>query len=214
MALSMLGIGAPNAMVRSAGAAGGNLRGDTPLPMDEASRMVRARDMRFYLEHPLAHGAAGPEFRAFDPAKAGATTRAAPAQAGVFAEWHPERGAGIADYFAEVAANTGLGNPRVMPLVHRAESPASFRLRGDETNLEVLGALKDAWAAGHDAVLIKNYTSHGGKSGEILVIKDPAQLRSRFAVFDPSRSHLADLLASLAIVPAAGVVGFRSGDSQ
>lgn len=186
----------------------------TALPMDEASRTARARGMRFYLEHPLAHGTAGPEFPAFDSARGGATTGAAPARAGVFVEWHPERRAGIADYFAEVAANTGLGNPRVMPLVHRAENPASLRLSGDETNLEVLGALKDAWAAGHDAVLIRNYTSHGGKSGDILVVKDPAQLRSRFAVFDPSKSHLADLLASLAIVPAAGALTFGSQDRQ
>ena len=184
------------------------------LPMDQASRMARARDMGFYLEHPLAHGTAGPEFKAFDLAKGGATTGAAPARAGVFSEWHPERGAGIADYFAEVAADTGLGNPRVMPLVHRAKNPASFRLNGDETNLEVLGALKDAWEAGHDAVLMKNYTSHGGKSGDVLVVKDPAQLRSRFAVFDPSKSHLADLLASLAVAPAVGVAGTWSEDSQ
>ncbi len=47
-----------------------------------------------------------------------------------------------------------------------------------------------------------------------IVVRNPNQLRSRFAVFDPSKSHLADLLASLTILPAAGIVGLQSHDGQ
>jgi hypothetical protein len=184
------------------------------LPMDEASRWARAKEMGIYKEHPLAHGTAGPEFRAFDSATAGAMTGAGPARMGVWSEWHPERGAGIADYFAGLAAHKGRGDPRVIPLVHRAENPAALTLRGDETNAQLFATLEDAWARGHDSVLLKNYTRHGGKSGAALVVKDPAQLRSPFAVFDPAKKHVNDLLASLAVVPAAGAVGASLSDQQ
>jgi hypothetical protein len=103
-----------------------------------------------------------------------------------------------------------------LPLLHRAEKPATFDAAG-LSQREVAGAVLDAWAAGHDAVLIQNYTM--GAFGRVprtknLVVRSPNQLRSRFAAFDPSKSHLADLLASLAIVPAAGVLGAQSGGDQ
>lgn len=44
-ALAMLGVGAPKAMIGAAGAAGGRLPGPRSLPMDEASRMARSREM-------------------------------------------------------------------------------------------------------------------------------------------------------------------------
>jgi hypothetical protein len=58
--------------------------------------------------------------------------------------------------------------------------------------------LADAWAQGHDSVLLKNYTLPGGISGDVLVVRDPAQLRSPFAQFDPAKRYSRDLLAGLA----------------
>jgi hypothetical protein len=99
------------------------------------------------------------------------------------------------------------GDPHVKPLVHRAENPASLTLRGDETNGQIAATLDAAWEAGYDAVLIKNYTGHGGKSGAVLAVKDPAQLRSPYAEFDPAKIDFNDLLAGAVGIPAAGVVG-------
>jgi len=107
------------------------------------------------------------------------------------------------------AKNTG-GNPQVIPLLHRAENPVQIELTGGETNHEIASALADAWARGHDSVLLKNYTSPGGKIGDAVVVRDPAQLRSPFAQFDPAKRYSRDLLAGLA---GAGILGSLYGGS-
>lgn len=171
------------------------------LPMDEASRMARAREMGFYTHIPLAHGTAS-DFRAFDPAKGGATSGAAPGQHGVWLE--VRRGdSPIADEFAEKAAAKTGADPRVMPLLHRAEKPASIELTGDEKNHEIAATLAGLWDDSFDSAMLRNYTSPGGKSGDILIVKDANQLRSPFAAFDPAKKNSRDLLASIAGLPPA-----------
>jgi hypothetical protein len=168
------------------------------LPMDTASRMARAEEMGIRMNLPLAHGTAPIQpIMAFDPARGAATTGAAPARMGVWSQvLRPGQGSGIADEFAEMAAAKTGGNPQVMPLVHRTEKPASIRLTGEELNHEIVATLDDLWSKGYDAVMLKNYTSPGGKVGDILVVKDPAQLRSPYAQFDPAKRNSANLLAS------------------
>lgn len=186
---------------------------------DEAQRLARANEGGFYLNMPLGHGTAPLDpFAAFDPARSGATSSSAPAAQGVFAEVRPQSG-GIADEFAGTAAQRTGGNPQVMPLVHRADRPGVIQLQGDEQNHEIAATLADAWARGHDAVMLKNYTSPGGKSGDILVVKDPAQLRSPYAQFDPAKRDSTDLLAGLgglsALPPAAlASLGLMPQDRQ
>lgn len=53
---------------------------------------------------------------------------------------------------------------------------------------------------------IRNYTTPGGRSGQdIVVVRDPAQIRSRFAAFDPARRSDSDLLAATGVtLPTAG----------
>jgi hypothetical protein len=46
--------------------------------------------------------------------------------------------------------------------------------------------------------MLRNYTSPGGKVGDILVVRDPAQLRSPFAQFDPAKRNSRNLLAGIA----------------
>jgi hypothetical protein len=77
-------------------------------------------------------------------------------------------------------------------------------LQGGEKNHEIAATLAQAWDDGYTSVLLKNYTSPGGKKGDILVVRDPNQLRSPYAAFDPARRDSADLLASFG---GGGVLG-------
>jgi hypothetical protein len=84
-----------------------------------------------------------------------------------------------------------------------------LELTGDEKNHEIAATLSKAWDDGFTSVLMRNYTTPGGKTPrDILIVRDPAQLRSPFAQFDPAKRNSRDLLASIAGLPvAAGVAG-------
>ena len=91
-------------------------------------------------------------------------------------------------------------------LWHRAERPGSFDAAGlrDE---DVQATLENAFGAGHDAVKIKNYTRPGGQNPEeIIVVRDPAQLRSPAAAFNPRRRDSRDILAGIAGLTAGGTL--------
>jgi len=176
--------------------------------MDYASRMARAEAMGFRL-NPVYHGTAtGPDghiFSAFDPARVGGRTSGSQAgQEGVSVALNPE----VANEFALLSARKSGGNPAVMPLLHRTERPAAMNLDGTEKNLEVAATLSEAFnEGGRDAVALKNYTTPGGKTGEIVVVlKDPSQLRSVNAAFDPEKRGSSDLMASR-VEPALAVGG-------
>ena len=65
-------------------------------------------------------------------------------------------------------------------------------------------ALQEKWKAGHDAVLIENYRTQSGEWPKLVVaVKDPAQLRSPDAHFDPAKRHLANIYYSL---PGGGLI--------
>src|SRR5712691_1923830 len=184
-ALGMVGL--PGVPAGAVGSGAGNRIGGSPkLAMDQASRVARAKEMGFRTDMPLAHGSAS-EFTAFDPAQGGATSAAAPARMGVWTEVAPFRG--IADEFAQTAAQRSGGNAQIFPLYHRTDKPAVIQLSGDEKNHEIAATLADAWDRGYDAAMLRNYNSPGGKMGDILVVRDPSQLRSPFAAFDPQKKH-------------------------
>ncbi len=61
--------------------------------------------------------------------------------------------------FADLADNGG----EVRTLLHRAEKPGVINLGGDEGNLEIAGAVQDAWDQGFDAIKFNNYTTPGGE---------------------------------------------------
>jgi hypothetical protein len=166
------------------------------LPMDQASRMARAREMGFITHMPVYHGRTD-SFIAFAPSQAGRMTGAAPArEAAAWVSPDPE----IANDFAHLAGR-GRQDPssQVYPLLHRAERPVTVELDGDKTNLEVAGTLRDLFEAGHNSVMLKNYTTPSGeKAKKIIAVRDPEQLRSVFAKFDPANINSRDLLAGLA----------------
>ena len=171
------------------------------LPMDLASRMARAAEQGYRLDMPVYHGS-GAEFTS---PRAVPTTAAGMKTPGVSVALDPR----VASEFAVAQRDSEPGNPQVYPLLHRAENPAILTLDGTEKHGEVVGALRDAFEAGHDAVMLKNYTTPAGLKGQkIIIVKSGDQLRSPQAAFDPARKFDANLLAGIAgmaVVPAAGL---------
>lgn len=181
------------------------------LPMDHASRMARARGMGF---NPAAvyHGTAskdGSIFPEFDPRYSGRVSGSHAAREGVSVATRPD----VANEFASLAAQRSGGDPAVMPLMYRSDRRAALTLDGSETNLEVAATLNQAFRdGGYDAVVLRNYTTPNGSNGhDVVVVRDPSQLRSVNAAFDPSRKSSANLLASrlgLLSGTAAGAAGY------
>jgi hypothetical protein len=172
----------------------------------EKARMARAKELGFDTDTPLAYGSAPDAPVILSDATRGGGARSATATPhGVFAEAHPYPG-GIADASALAEARQTGGNPQVTPLRYRVDRPGSIALTGNEKDPEIAAALADAWARGHDSMLLRNYATPGGVKGDLMVVKDPAQWRSPFAQFDPAKRHLNDLLAGfggLAALPPA-----------
>ncbi len=101
------------------------------------------------------------------------------------------------------------------PLWHRTERPGTL----DAANLadwEIQATLREAFDAGHDAVMMKNYTRPGGKKPEtVIVVRDQAQLRSPNAAFDPRKRDSADLLAgTLPFAVLGGWSGSRARQDE
>lgn len=191
----VMGGGMPMAGRAAVGMAGGRLR---QLPMDEASRLARAKELGFRTEMPLYHGS-GQTFSQFKAAPTSAAVRDAP---GVSLARDPE----IANEFAQMAGQGRVRgrewsdnvqtNPQVYKLWHRADRPVSIRLEGNEAHHEVVATLQDAFVRGYDSVMLRNYTSPGGRKGDIIIVRDANQLRSPNAAFDPANRNSTFLLGS------------------
>jgi hypothetical protein len=171
------------------------------LPMDYASRMRRAKEMGFHTDVPLGHGTAikgNKDFSEFSPAKFGSTTGTELAKLGVWTEVNPQPG-GAADFYSLLASQRSGGGQVVKPLLHRADRPGTLDLAGENvTTGEVAATLHDAWDAGYDAVRLKNFQMSDGRRADFLVVKDPSQLRSPSAAFDPAKKSSRNLLAGIA----------------
>jgi len=161
--------------------------------------------MGFHTGMPVYHGT-GSEFSSF---RAVPTTAAGMETPGVSVALDPA----VANEFAGSAP----ANQQVYPLLHRAEKPAVMALDGSESHGEVVGALRDAFDAGHDAVMLKNYTTPKGRGGQkIIIVRDANQLRSPWAKFDPEQKFSPNLLAGigggLVALPGAGMLMPVQGD--
>ena len=181
------------------GAAGARPR--TGLAMDAASRDARAKAMGF-LRQPgtddlltVYHGTnreISPGFRLDPPERA---TTAASADAGIWASTQPA----VAQRYAEAASQRG-GTQSILPLRARATRVAEIRLDPKMTEMEMKGAIQDAWDTGYDAVRVTNYTMPDGTPApDNWVFKHPSQLRVPWARFDPTRRDSSDLLAGSAV---------------
>jgi hypothetical protein len=196
--MGSLGVGmgmAPRGALASGGARPGMKVPN--LPMDAASRDARARDMGFLRDKEggfltLYHGTnreVSPGFSLNPPERA---TNAASADAGVWASNQPR----VAQLYAEAASQRG-GTQSILPLRAQATRVAEIRLDPTMTEMEIKGAILDAWDSGFDAVRVKNYTTPDGTTPPVnWVVKEPSQLRSPWAVFDPAKRDSNDLLAA------------------
>ena len=114
------------------------------LPMDEASRMARASDMGF--KDVELYNGAGADIPAFDLSMGGSTSRSPVGKLGVSASYDPE----TASEFASLAARGGEGQ-NIMPLRYRSAKEGVITLDSSMGNLEIAGAVQDAWDAGYIA---------------------------------------------------------------
>jgi hypothetical protein len=175
------------------GSAGGRL--SEGLATDAESRLARAKDIGFRTNMPVYHGS-GEDFSSF---QAVPTSQKGLQSPGVSVALDPE----VANEFALSRGNE-KASPQVYPLVHRADRPTSLTLDGTESHAEVVGALRDAFESGHDALMLRNYTTPGGKTGKnIIIVRDANRLRSPNAKFDPAKRNSSDLLASVGRLPRA-----------
>ena len=167
------------------------------LPMDLESRMARAKEMGMR-DEDVYHGTAS-DFDAFNLDRAGSVSGSRAGREGVSVSPTTD----VANAFAERAAQPSLEGGRVLPLRYRSDRQGSLSLQGDELDHEVSATLAHAWGQGFDSVRLKNYSTPDGKKSDVIVVKNPNQLRSRNAVFDPSRKDENGLLLSDTGKPSA-----------
>lgn len=221
-------VGSPGVPIGALGSSARLSRG--ALPMDEASRMARARQMGFSVDEPLYHGG-GSSFRAFDLGKAG-TASGSRGQAAAF--FTPE--SQVADYYSKIAS---VREPRAGEVPHDSFDHAgtiyqnvydgaqvypAFVNPGKQKTIEIPyyntakvdAEVQKARKEGYDTLRIKGMADTGAveaSRADQIAVLSPANIRSRFAAFDPNKANLSDLLAGVTAVPAAGVLASQSEKS-
>jgi hypothetical protein len=199
------------------------------LPMDEASRMARAREMGFDVDTPLYHGTQRDVAGAMRPSGSGANGP------GVYVGTTPETAASYAGTPSRDGVRTQIGDRSVpidftrmpfgeaggniMPLVARgrlapvteyqqALRQAQKELRApDQTRSEVQ-------ALAHAKLQERGYTGIRDEQSDFNVIFDPANVRSRFARFDPKNRDSNDLLAGIAPIGIAGGIAAATNHNK
>lgn len=186
------------------------MRAHTPLPMDEASRMARAKQMGFG-EDVLLHGTPYESFSQFKPSKFGALGP------GVYVTKRPvtasdyARGWGemdVRDTFVQDGQRYTVGG-NVLPIRVKGELqsfPDWTANKRDNMELDDLyGPTYKADEAASRMAEEQGFTGVQGRN-ENSAIFDPRSIRSRFARFDPMFAHLRNLSAGV----AAGAVGLEA----
>ena len=112
------------------------------------------------------------------------------------------------------------GNPNVMPLMINKGKEFSRDMKG-KGPMALPEYSTDAYAGKklktNDTVTLENFKDaavpgYGGGMGTHIAVKDPANIRSRFAAFDPMRRHEADLLGNatpefMSLLAGGGLLG-------
>jgi len=117
-------------------------------------------------------------------------------------------------FLHEESAPSGHYGSLVNPHLVKSENPKTLDWKGaGYSGSKMTKAIKDAWAAGHDTLLIKNVSDLGGKHHQLMV-RHPSQLRHPYAVFDPAFKKSGNLLSARG-VPLGGVNALGGGaDAQ
>lgn len=148
------------------------------LPMDFESRMIRAEDQGFDIDTRYFHGT-DKDILAFDPALIGKGKGRTPAALpqGFYFSRNPKV---ASEYAVDDGAN-------VIPVYLKTED---LMTRGD------LQAFKDFNAGQGDSLL--------SRSGDVMIVRNPDQIRSTSAAFDPDEIGNPNIMASPAPVGAVG----------
>lgn len=147
------------------------------LPMDRESRMIRAEDQGFDIDTRYFHGT-DQDILAFDPELIGKGKGRTPAALpqGFYFSRKPEV---ASEYAVDDGAN-------IIPVYLKTED---LMTRGD------LQAFKDFNAGEGDSML--------SRSGDVMIVRNPEQIRSTSAAFDPDEIGNPNIMASPAPVGAA-----------
>ena len=188
------------AAVRAARDAASPLEGT--LDMSQAARMQRKSEGKFVpttgYHGTSVHKSEGQLFDEFQLFEGDDLTRSVSrspvGKLGVSIAHQPE----VASDFAYQASPADGEGATIMPLTFRSDKSGTINLSGDETNDEIFGTVVDAWKDGYDAIHFTNYTTPAGTKGSFTLIKDPAQVCSVNAAFDPAKRGSANLMASAA----------------
>jgi hypothetical protein len=189
------------------------------LPMDEASRLARAREIGFNVDDVQYHGTApsmysdddfSPDITAFIPGVKGQLG------AGVYVAPDVRK----ANKFASAGeVNRGDFDPNkavprggsVLPVYIRSPNPASYgEMRNAQYGLENVSGFNDLSMRGTQALSDEGFT--GVRTGNEENVFDPNNIRSTNARFDPRLSELENIMAANAS-PISGLLA-QSGVSS
>ena len=181
---------------------------NTPLDMSEAARMARAEGAGFDVDLPLYHGTPASDLSYFDAEKFGAYGDPGLRGLGVYSTDNPLLAKSYADrprFDHSIKTESVLKPARVpeeelsrgiIPLLSRAQN------RADILNLPLMDRAKLSGISGsaYNERLPQNdgvkYTYTSKDPSSEFVDFNPANIRSRFARFDPEFSHLSNLSAA------------------
>jgi hypothetical protein len=175
------------------------------LDMTPEGRAARAAEQRF--DADVYHGT--PEdFRAFDLSKSGSNVGASDSN-GVFMFTNDPA------YASEFTWKGGDQVGQVMPLKLKMDNPHYVDFYGQPyDSVKYREAIEAARRAGNDGVVVSNRVSPFGQLSDDFISFDPANIRSRFAAFDPARVGEADLLASRVPNPLGGLLAPQPDDKR
>ena len=180
------------------------------LAMDEASRMARAAEQGFTVD--AYHGTEAPDFQQFlpefsDTARKTGTPHGAfvfsdsPHNASGYAGKPSGLGYDIANFDnggRVIPAKIALG--RTMKVNAKGDNWRDIYHKGESYDINELAQI--AQAKGYDSLTVKNVVDSNGytkKPQTTHFVFNPANIRSKFAAFDPAKRGSANLLAGLGL---------------
>jgi len=162
---------------------------NTPLPMDEASRMARAEEAGFDTGVPLYHGTGG-DFQAFDAGRFQQHDFGT-GGAGVYSSGDP----GLAGAYSDLVTRPSGDNANILPIVTRRTDAYDT---GGYRNINSYEGSR-AYSQKMQDLGVDNVFYRDNVTGEIIenTTFNPRNIRARFARFDPEFRHLRNLSAGV-----------------
>ena len=192
------------------------------LPMDEASRMARAREMGFNPDETWYHGTRAGDINEFNPNITNTPGEGVLNEKGVFFTGDPEFAGEFAggwqtpEAFHKEARKEG--GYTIYPSIVRKGKQKVIENFGFPENSAVANAIETARKEGYNSLLLKGVDESGQyQDMEQLIMLDPKDIRSKFAKFDPAKSNSANILAgagAAAIVAPAAYNDLSDSQSQ